>query len=117
MSLTTFEEYTQGRERERASIYSVLQAVYQQKLERIKWNYSRDLNDKQFAANKKDEELLAAVEQCVNLLISQVEALEDLNNGLHLNLTEEISLRAKLQFELTIAQHKLFTQTIKTSPI
>lgn len=117
MSLTTYEEYAQGRARARAAAYNALSAPYQQKLERIQWNYSRDLNEKQFAANKKDEELLAAVEGMVNMLIEQVEQLEELNKGLHQNLNEEISLRAKLEFNLTVAKHKLLTQKIKTLPI
>lgn len=117
MSLTTWEEYAKGRETERVTAYNSLLDVYMQKLERIKWNYSRDLNEKQFAANRKDEELLGAVESCVNILMAQIEFLEKQNNGLNVNLYQEIDYRAKIEFELLIAKHKLLTQKTKKQPI
>ncbi|PTX14422.1 hypothetical protein C8N40_11187 [Pontibacter mucosus] len=77
-------------ENERKLSYELFSTLYNEKVERIQRNYSRDLTEAQFALNKKDEELLLATEEFLNVLLLQIDRLCRMNAGLNKNLMESV---------------------------
>lgn len=101
-------------EKERTEPYRLFQKLYNEKVERIQRNYSKELTEFQFALNKKDEELLIATEEFMNILLLQLDRLCRINQGLNTNLMESIADVQKLtepsayknRLESLIGKHK-----------
>lgn len=108
------KELEQERERE----YEAFQALYNEKVERIQRNYSRELTEAQFALLQKDENLLLATESFLNVLLLQIDRLCRVNEGLNNNLTESVDDLQKVITNSTykatlsalIAKHKLISK-------